>query len=1061
VSYSYQAKLDFRDLREAFRLPAIPEGRVHSTGEGRWERGAVSGRGEYSAAEIGLPYPWFHAAGLASRGRYELQRDRLLVPNFHADGLGGSLDGRLEMLYHGLRFRLESDLQGMSLAAILTALTHPGFPVATLHWDSRVAVHSVASWDANFLHLDARGTTNWTPPSAMAAGLTPATAHAEFHFSRDAAAADLTSGLITTPDSRVSFSGRLGARDSRLQLDLDAQDLLTFNDFINALRGSDLAPERISGRAAWSGTITGPLAGATLAGHARAVHASYADLLWDEVEGDVSYSPDELRLDSFRASRGRASAQLSLNLTLTDWAFLPENPWRFDLRLARTELDGVQTLFGTAYPAHGLLTGTVHGGGTRDDPEYNASIHVDRPVILGVALDSADGDLHWTEEEFHAHNLQLRKGAGRAAGFLDYDRDTEWVSFDLNGQDIALSEFPTISQGLVPASGRVTFDAKAEGPLRSPRGTGTFHLAALHVGEDIFGDFDLRATSDGARLLVDAHSTMAHGGVNGHAEMTLSGKFPLSGELQVQDVDLDSFLKVALRLKALTGHSTATGRFQFSGALLDPAGIQAQVELSHLGFDYAFVKLENQGPIRLTYGRDEVQIDSAHLHGPDTDLELSGRARFARDRLLALTLLGKLNLRLLSGVLPDLQARGPAELDVTLQGTTLHPRLAGRLSLQSDSATYGDFPVALSDVSGDVLFDVNRLTFEGVRAVVGGGRVQLTGSVTYGEGPLQYDVAARGRGIRVRYPEGMSWLVNGNLRLQGGTTDGVLSGRLIVERLLLTEGLDLSSMMGAKGQAASAGTSEYLRNLQLDVEAISSSDAQVQWNAARFSCEAQLRIRGTADRPLILGHVHLLAGEFDFRGNTFRLTRGDINFANPFRLDPIFDLEAVTTVQQYNVSIQLSGPGSRLQLSYHSDPPLPPTDVVSLLALGRASEATDLRTGSSTGGSALGDPGAQALLSEAVSAQVGGRIEKLFGVSRFRVDPGLSGVGATQSTTARITVQQRVSHDLTITYVTDVTSSQRQVIQVEYNVSRKLTLRALRDENGTFGVDFILRKYFK
>ncbi|HUJ39557.1 MAG TPA: translocation/assembly module TamB domain-containing protein [Candidatus Acidoferrales bacterium] len=1059
--FSCRLTLDFRDVRDLLRVPQMPDGRAQASAEGRWENGALSGRGDFSASDISLPYLWFHAAGFSSRGRFELLRDRMILPDFHAAGLGGSLDGRLEMLYHGLRFHLESDVRQMSLASILAALHHPGFPVDTLHWESLVAVHSVTSWDAGFHHFDSRGETEWTPPASPAPGLLPAAAHAEFHFSRDAAAADLSSGLITTPGTRVAFAGRLGSRDSNLHLELDARDLLSFDDFINALRGADAEPQRIAGRGSWVGTITGPLARATLAGHVRASRASYAEFLWDEVEGDVSYSPASLQLDSFRASRGHSSADLSLELFLSDWAFLPENPWRFDLHLARTNLDGIQSLFATAYPAHGLLTGRVRGSGTRDDPEFDASLQVDQPSLAGVDFDSARGDLHWTEQEFHARNLSLRFGPGHASGSLDYDRDTEWISFDLKGTDIALSGFPAVSAGAMPVGGRVTFQARGEGPLLAPRGTGEFHLAAFRLGEDVFGDFNVRARSDGKLLTADATSAMARGGLSGHMEISLSGALPASGQLHVQDVALDSFLKLALHLKDLTGHSSVTGSFIFSGEALNPAGLQVQTEFSRISFDYAFVKLENVGPVRITYNRDEVQVDSAHLRGPDTDLVFSGRARFARDRLLALKLAGKLNLRLLSGILPDLDARGPAALDVTLQGTTAHPRLAGRLILQSDSAVYGDFPVALSGVNGEVLFDVNRLTFENIAATVGGGQVQLSGSVSYGEGPVHYDVSGRGRSIRVRYPEGMSWLLEGNLRLQGGPRSGVLSGRMAVDRLLLTEGLDLSGLMGAKGAAApvSAATADYLRNLQLDVEAGSSPGALVQWSSARFSSEAQLRIRGTADRPVILGHVHLLSGEFDFRGNTYRLTRGDINFSNPFRLDPIFDLEAATTVEQYDVTIQLSGPGSRLRLGYRSDPPLPSTDVISLLALGRTTEATDLRTGAST--SALGDPGAQALLGEAVSSQVGGRIEKLFGVSRFRVDPGLTGVGATQNTTARITVQQRISHDLTITYVSDVTSTQRQVIQLEYNVSRKFTIRALRDENDTYGVDFILRKYFK
>ncbi len=1060
-TFSYQAKLDFRDLRELLRMPAMPDGRAQTSGEGRWEPGGagLSGRGQYEANEIALPYPWFHAAGLSSRGHYELQRDRLLVPDFHAEAMGGRLDGRVEMLYRGLRFRVESDLEGARLGAILTALDHPGFPVSTLHWESSVAVHAVTSWDAGFLHLDSRGTTEWAPPAAVPPGMFPAAARVEYHFTRDAAAADFSSGLITQPGVRVAFSGRLGGRDSGLQLALDVGDLVPFADFINALRGKDVEPERIAGRGSWAGKITGPLGGPTIAGHARATHAVYASLAWDELEGDVSYSPQALEIQNLRATRARASADLSLELALTDWAFLPENAWKMDLHLAHTDLDGIQSLIGTTYPAHGLLSGRVQGSGTRDAPEFAASLVMDQPVLAGFGFDSAKGELRWTEEEVHAHNVELLQGVGRATGSMDFDRDTEWLTFNLHGRSIALDNFPVFAPSRMPATGHMSFDAQGEGPLLAPRGSGTFQLSNLHIGEDFFGDLDVRAQSDGGRVQAELKSAMARGGVNGHVELSLTPTLPVKGELQLQEVDLDSFLKVALRLKDLTGRSSVSGRFLLSGEILGPAGIQVETDLSQMSFDYAFIKLENVGPVQLVYGHDEVQVKSAHLRGPDTDLTLSGSAHFARDRLLALNLAGRLNLRLLSGILPDLDARGPAELDVALQGTTLHPRLAGRLRLVRDSATYADFPVALSEVSGDVLFDINRLTFENVVAQVGGGRVELSGGVTYGEGPMSYDVAARGSTLRVRYPEGMSWQMNGNLRLQGGITSATLGGRVVMERLLLSQGLDLSGLMATKGQL-SAGTSDYLRNLQLDVEAVSSSDAQLQWNAARFASEAQLRIRGTAERPVILGHVHLLAGEFDFRGNTFRLTRGDINFANPFKLDPVFDLEATTTVQQYDVTIQLSGPGSRLQLSYRSDPPLPASDVITLLALGRPTEATDLRTSSSN---ALGDQGAQALLSEAVSSQVSGRVEKLFGVSRFRVDPGLTGVGvgATQTATARITVQQRISPELTVTYVTDVTSTQRQVIQIEYNLSRKYSVIAQRDENDTYGLDFVIRKYFK
>jgi len=117
-----------------------------------------------------------------------------------------------------------------------------------------------------------------------------------------------------------------------------------------------------------------------------------------------------------------------------------------------------------------------------------------------------------------------------------------------------------------------------------------------------------------------------------------------------------------------------------------------------------------------------------------------------------------------------------------------------------------------------------------------------------------------------------------------------------------------------------------------------------------------------------------------------------------------------------------------------------------------------LRTGGTT---QSGTSGASALLSEAISSQLGGRVERLFGITRFRVDPGLTSVGASssgQNAAARVTVEQQVTPNLTVLYETNVTSTQQQVIQIEYNLNRNISVVGLRDQNGTFGVDIKFKK---
>jgi translocation and assembly module TamB len=77
------------------------------------------------------------------------------------------------------------------------------------------------------------------------------------------------------------------------------------------------------------------------------------------------------------------------------------------------------------------------------------------------------------------------------------------------------------------------------------------------------------------------------------------------------------------------------------------------------------------------------------------------------------------------------------------------------------------------------------------------------------------------------------------------------------------------------------------------------------------------------------------------------------------------------------------------------------------------------------------------------------------------VDPFLAGTGTEQNAAARVTIEEQVTHDLTVTYSTNTTSDQEQVIQVEYAVRRDVSIIALRDNNGTFGLDVKFKKRFK
>jgi translocation and assembly module TamB len=170
----------------------------------------------------------------------------------------------------------------------------------------------------------------------------------------------------------------------------------------------------------------------------------------------------------------------------------------------------------------------------------------------------------------------------------------------------------------------------------------------------------------------------------------------------------------------------------------------------------------------------------------------------------------------------------------------------------------------------------------------------------------------------------------------------------------------------------------------------------------------------------------------------------------------MLDLEATTRIQRYDLTLDISGPLDQVKLAYRSDPPLPTADILSLVALGYSREQREMSLSQSERVSTVG---ASALLSEALSSQRTGRIQRLFGVSRIKIDPNVG--GPLNVAGARVTVEQQVPHDLTVTYITDTSSSLRRVIQFEWAVNENVSLIGVRDQNGIFGVEVRFRRRFK
>jgi translocation and assembly module TamB len=242
-------------------------------------------------------------------------------------------------------------------------------------------------------------------------------------------------------------------------------------------------------------------------------------------------------------------------------------------------------------------------------------------------------------------------------------------------------------------------------------------------------------------------------------------------------------------------------------------------------------------------------------------------------------------------------------------------------------------------------------------------------------------------------------------------------------------------------------TDEFLASTQLNVTVRAPGAVRVRNNVANLHGSADLALRGTLAAPVVFGRVEVDAGgSVRYGDNDYEIDRAVVNFTNPYRIEPVFDIVARTTVDAYKVKLTLSGTVDRLKPVFSSDPPIPENEVLGLLATGQASTSTASSQNDLSQG-----VGAEAFLYGQAASLVGQRVGNLFGLDSFRVEP-LTGASSTLSS-VRVTVGKRLRRNLYVTYSVDPSGTQEQIFKVEWQVRPELALILTQNGDGSYALD--------
>ena len=343
------------------------------------------------------------------------------------------------------------------------------------------------------------------------------------------------------------------------------------------------------------------------------------------------------------------------------------------------------------------------------------------------------------------------------------------------------------------------------------------------------------------------------------------------------------------------------------------------------------------------------------------------------------------------------------------------------------------------------------------------------------------DIQFRGAGLLEQQLGLVLRLRNPNdtdLALRGPVGAPVLTGTVHVKDALFIKSVDTEGT-GLFGLAASAGSTTTTPTttpsgfpLRFDLKIDAPSALRIDSPSARLVSSADLTLRGTYDRPSLIGRADIDRGELLLEGNRYLVTRGAIEFTNPTRIDPFFDIEAETRArapgQTYRVTFRASGTRDRFAWDFSSDPPLSTVDILAMLFGDlrdpRDSELSALRLRDRTEQELL-VARATRLLANPISSEVGKVVRKTFGVDTVQITPSLGDFSSLQSArlnpTARLTIGKRLSNKLFVTYAQPLTSSRpEQLLLIEYNQSDRFAWILSRNEDETYAIDVRVRHVF-
>jgi len=1009
----------------------------------------------------------------AARASVAVDNNQVALNNLTADVMDGNLNGNATIaLNNRNRSDVNVDFTNLDLGKLLAL---QGGRIVPVEGETTGKVN-LSFTGTNFKTASGNLTADINANAGTAErGLIPVTGRVE---------ATATNGLfnvdvarLNTQNSEFNATGNfdLNGYNSNLSVALNSTDASEISRIIRVL---DISPEfqqktdeyqaEFAGNLTFNGTLTGNVSDPTIDGRAALDSLILRGRRLGSLRTDIAVSPlgTELSNGVLEETDG---GNLAFNVNIPSGG---ANNISVQATLTNINVGNVLAALPVNLPdtlrsLQADTSGTINLSGLPGAMEGEANLTAKNGQLQGQTFDNLTTRATFTGNTVNLENFNAQFGAGTLTAKGTYQTDSTAFNFDVEGKGIPFARirpFIPSNENIPAITGIVNLTANATGRTDDSQSYQiNFNGSATDVtlNNNALGEIVFNGKTENQQLNANLTANLEGQQQNIAANINFADpNLPFRAETTFNNTQLAPFIALFREPGSVEISGQATGRVFLEGNLsginangereFTTANLKGSADFTQLALQIGDTPIAATEPVAIRFDTNEIVVQNAKFAGGGSNLVVSGTKALRDNGINNLTVDGRINLSILNAISPNAFFAGLADINVRLTGPNTTARLNGVAEMRNASASafIGTERINFERLQGRIIFTSNQAQIDELTGFLGGGRFNASGGAVLGDN-LQlnaYRLALRGTNVTVPLPKDFLTTGDAEIEINGRRENGQLgtyiSGRLNARRSLYTQDIDLADVISGRREGSITQTdgNSSLGEVNLDLTVEGRNALVVRNNLADLTASLSLRVTGDLDAPQVAGRITADRGTLFYRNDRYEIQRGELVFPpNTNGIEPVVNLQAETEISGYQIFINLNGPltdTENLSAQLRSNPALPQTDVISLVTTGSLANTDN---GIPTLAQSGINTAAELLTDQIINKPIAKATDKLFGLNKFQLDPIISGQ---RNPGARLTVGRQINRNLAVTYSTNLSEDQNQVLALEYRVSNKLSFVA-------------------